>query len=517
MRRLGHTRTGYFYRSTDQRRLYNRERGRRRAPVHNTNDVFNYGPYNFFQVPQTQYSANVFAHYDALPNVRAYAEFDFSQTQTTLQVAPGGDFFSQQYPMNNDNPLLSQAFKDAFGITAGTPQQIYIARRNVEGGGRTQEITLSDWRYVLGAKGDLFDSTWNWNAWWQSGRNTRDNFYGNYFSVKKTCQGGQRCHRPERRAGVRVRCRRHRSVLRSVGRLPPDGVTQAALNYLNTPGFSNGFTSQSVIGLQVDSDLGAAYGWRTPWAKNGAAVAFGYERRVEKLVFKVDDALLSGDLSGFGGASPGNAGQYTVNEGYFEGRLPIMEQRDWAYLLSINGAYRYSNYSTNFSTNTYGIGAEWAPVKDYKFRGTYQQAVRAPNIVELLLPASTNLFNMYADPCAGPNPIASLAGCLASGLPTEGLRDYRSLQSCGPVQHLDGRQHQPATGDRTHLHGRPRHAAARELERHDRLLEHRPQGRDRGQLRQLHCQPVHIQWRVVRQGSSRSDQRHAVARHHRVG
>ena len=196
-----------------------------------------------------------------------------------------------------------------------------------------------------------------------------------------------------------------------------NGVTPAALNYLNTPGFSNGFTSQSVVGLQFDSDLGAAYDWRTPWAKNGAAVAFGIERRVEKLNYQVDDALVSGDLSGFGGASPAISGQYTVKEFYFEGRLPIMEQKDWAYLLSVNGAYRYSDYTTGVHANSYGLGAEWAPVRDYKFRATYQQATRAPNIIELFTPASTNLFNMYVDPCAGPNPTGSLAGCIASGLP----------------------------------------------------------------------------------------------------
>ena len=407
--------TGYFYDAVHPAATIVNAAGLVRAFT--ANDQFNYGPYNFYQVPQTQYSANVFAHYDALPNVRAYAEFDFSQTNTTLQVAPGGEFFNKLYPFNNDNPLLSQSFKDWFGITAANPTQLYIGRRNVEGGGRTQEITLTDWRYVLGAKGDVLNNTWNWNAWWQSGKNTQSNFYGNYFSINKITKaldvvtdpatGQPACASAV--SGTDPNC------------VPWDifhtnGVTPAALAYLNTPGFSNGYTTQSVVGLQIDSDLGAAYGWRMPLAKNGAAVAFGIERRVEKLVYQVDDALLSGDLSGFGGASPPISGQYTVKEYYFEGRLPILEQQPYAYLLSINGAYRYSDYTTGVNANSYGIGAEWAPVKDYKFRGTYQQAVRAPNIIELYTPASTNLFNMYSDPCAGPNPTGSLAGCIASGL-----------------------------------------------------------------------------------------------------
>ena len=93
-----------------------------------------------------------------------------------------------------------------------------------------------------------------------------------------------------------------------------------------------------MVGLQIDSDLGAAYGWRTPWAKNGAAVAFGFERRVEKLNFQADDVLKSANLSGGGGAVPNVSGQYTVKEAYVEARLPIIEQKDWAYLLSVNGS-----------------------------------------------------------------------------------------------------------------------------------------------------------------------------------
>ncbi len=42
------------------------------------------------------------------------------------------------------------------------------------------------------------------------------------------------------------------------------GVTQAALNYLQTPGIQTGHTEQSVVGLNVTSDLGSSYGWTLP-------------------------------------------------------------------------------------------------------------------------------------------------------------------------------------------------------------------------------------------------------------
>ncbi len=66
-----------------------------------------------------------------------------------------------------------------------------------------------------------------------------------------------------------------------------------------------------------------------------------------------------------------------------EAQCRSLEQQDWAYLLSVNGSYRYSDYSNGQPTNSYGLGVEWAPVRDYKLRGSYQQAIRAANIIEL--------------------------------------------------------------------------------------------------------------------------------------
>ena len=408
--------TGYFY-DTPTGNVFTIANAAGTVRPFSANDQYNFGPPNYFQRPATAYGANAFAHYDALPNVRVYGEFDFSNNQTIAQIAPGGWFGERLTVLNDANPLLSQSFKDAFGVTATTPGSADIARRNIEGGGRFQDITLEDYRYVIGAKGDLFNDTWNYNFWWQSGTNRLSQIQGNYFSKTKVGRALDVVKDPATGKPVCA------SVLdkSDPNCVPWDifhlgGVTKEALAYLTTPGFSQGTTSQSVVGLQFDSDLGAAYGWRTPWAKNGAAVAVGFERRVEKLNFQADPVLKEADLSGGGGSVPDVAGQYTVKEAYIEGRLPILEQQPGAYLLSVNGSYRYSDYSTKQTTDSYGLAVEWAPVKDYKFRGTYQQAVRAANIIELFTPQGLNLFSFSADPCAGPVPSATLAGCVASGL-----------------------------------------------------------------------------------------------------
>jgi iron complex outermembrane recepter protein len=100
-------------------------------------------------------------------------------------------------------------------------------------------------------------------------------------------------------------------------------------------------------------------------------------------------------------------------------RLPLASHMAFAEDLSIEGGYRYSKYSEGFTTNTYKIGLEWAPVRDVRLRGSFQRAVRAPNIGELFSPQAVGLDGSI-DPCAGtmtPGVSPTPAQCLAAGVP----------------------------------------------------------------------------------------------------
>ncbi len=153
------SRTGYFYSLSANGTAYTiADAAGNVRPFVDLTDGYNFAPYNYFQRPSTQYMFNAFAHYDIdkgvlgfLPAARIYTEFDFSNNHTDAQVAPGGVFFQDPYVLKDRNPLLSQNFKDAFGITPTHDSQLYIARRNVEGGGRVQRyhprgLPLRHWR-----------------------------------------------------------------------------------------------------------------------------------------------------------------------------------------------------------------------------------------------------------------------------------------------------------------------------------------------------------------------------------
>ena len=67
--------------------------------------------------------------------------------------------------------------------------------------------------------------------------------------------------------------------------------------------------------------------------------------------------------------------------------------------MTVELAYRYSDYDTGITTDTWKIGADWAPTEDIRFRGSKQRSVRAANVIELFASQGFNLFDMTDDPC----------------------------------------------------------------------------------------------------------------------
>jgi outer membrane receptor protein involved in Fe transport len=374
------------------------------------NDQYNYGPLNYYQRPSKRYTAAAFAHYDAAPNARVYSEFMFHDDQTVAQIAPSG-MFGLIVPVAYENPLLSSAWRTALGLTGpGTTNEVFIFRRNVEGGGRQDDIRHTSYRGVLGVKGDVFKH-WNYDLYGQSSRVIYQEIYRNDFSFTRSgramdvvagANGAPTCASVVN--GTDANC-----VPYDIWRL--GGVTEGALDYLQTPGFKKGFTSQTVIGGTMSADLGD-YGMKIPGAKSGISVAFGIETRKEELQLETDNAFTTGDLFGQGGPTIGVEGQYSVRDFFMEGRVPILEGNQ---SLALTGSYRRSDYSTDKKTNSYGVGLEFEPVKNYRFRASYQQAVRAPNIIELFQAQGVQLFDMDNDPC-GPTRAYSAAECARTGV-----------------------------------------------------------------------------------------------------
>ena len=378
----------------------------------NSLDQFNFGPYNHYQRPDERYHAAAFMNYDITPNMKVYGEFNFMDDFSPAQIAAGG-VFGNVATIRGDNPLLSASWRTALGLVNPTDTvDVVVQRRNVEGGGRVSEYRHTSFREVLGLKGDV--GKWNYDVFAEAAKVIYSQAQLNYFLNDRidraldvvNVNGVAQCASFVN--GTDPNC-----IPYNVWRL--GGVTPAQLAYLQTPGFYKGAIQQSIYGGSISADLGD-YGVRLPSAKSGLAVAFGLERRTEKLDVDTDVNVSTGALSGSGGPTPPLHGKFTVNEAFAEVRLPVLEDRPMAQDLSLSASYRHSDYSTDIKTNTYGFGIDWSPTRQVKVRGSYQQAVRAANLVELFQAQGNNLFDMDEDPCAGATPTATAAQCARMGV-----------------------------------------------------------------------------------------------------
>lgn len=371
------------------------------VPFNNAVNQYNFGPLNYYQRPDERYAFGLFGNYELNDGLEAYAQLMFSDYTSNSQIAPSGNFFSTS-TINCGNPLLSASQAAAIGcdsteIANNTSTALYIGRRNVEGGGRQDYLNYTSYRGVVGVRGDLWND-WTYDVSAQYSKVNMGRTYQNDFSTTRL-----------NRALNVVRDGSGNAVCASVldGSDPNcvpynvfaiGGVTQAQLDYLQIPLMQQGFTNQQVVTATVVGPTGLQF----PTAKSGIDLVLGVEYRSDELSSETDTNFASGDGAGQGGPTIGLSGQADVVDLFLETRVPIVEGAPFADQISVDLAYRRSEYE-RFSADAYKIGADWAPVPDLRFRASFQRAVRAPNVIELFAAQGLGLFDMDFDPCDDAN------------------------------------------------------------------------------------------------------------------
>jgi len=243
---------------------------------------FNYGAVNYFQRPDERWTAGAFANYEFNDHADAYSEFMFMRDNTTSQIAPSGAFYGG-YPfsdsgglqVNCSNPFLSatELAQWCGGATAGNTT-LLIGRRNIEGGPRQQSLTHTDWRLVVGARGEIIDG-WKYDTYAQQGEVQFTSSYRNDLSwnniqnalLVENVNGTPTCQ--AKISGTDPNC-----VPWNI--FSPGGVTKEAANYLSIPLLQTGTVTERVVDGNITGDLGK-YGVQSPLAKSGLAVNFGFE------------------------------------------------------------------------------------------------------------------------------------------------------------------------------------------------------------------------------------------------
>ncbi|HEY5238365.1 MAG TPA: TonB-dependent receptor [Rhizomicrobium sp.] len=426
---------------------------------------YNFAPLNYLQRPDERFTGGFFGHYEINKAVDIFTSFMFMDDHTVAQLAPSGIFYGSELNVNCNNPFLSDPATDGQnanfpsshdllcgagavgpaidpntglsgdGSTASNQAPFLMGRRTVEIGNRQQQLRHTDFRDVIGVKGDL-GGGWSYEVFAQYGTVIYADDDINDVSLAKI----QKALEVVDVGGVPT-CQ---SVIdgSDLNCVPLNvfgyhTASSAALNYISDSGQRQGSTTEQIVGANVTGDLGE-WGVKAPWAKSGVAMNVGVEYRREALDLRPDAAYISGELSGFGSITP-VSGAYQVDEGYGEISVPLVQGMPFFEDLTANAGYRYSAYSDSAgNVSTYKYGLEWQMVDDFRLRGSYQHAVRAPNAVELFGVATQGLWG-GADLCAGPVPGYTEAECARTFPNTpagqaEAATDYGNIPQCSAAQ-----------------------------------------------------------------------------------
>ena len=192
----------------------------------------------------------------------------------------------------------------------------------------------------------------------------------------------------------------------------PSASNAAVLKYLGTNG-------KATYGSTVNSATADINGELFSLPAGAVGFAAGAEYRQVRGYDYPDQfaaANLTTDL-----AYNGTSGRYDVKEFYAEANVPLLKDKPFAKLLSVDVASRHSDYS-NFGTTTNSkISFMWKPVDDLLTRGTWAQGFRAPSLNDTF-GGGSQTYDSYVDVCDSLLGITSNAtvatNCRNAGVPT---------------------------------------------------------------------------------------------------
>ena len=363
-------------------------------------------------------------------------------TLTNLILASGCNT-DLQTPCRPDRPIVP-----ATGVCAGclTPAQVaqvqagtyrfVISRLLTDVGLRDENFQRDTFRIVGGVRGNFWDD-WNYEVSLNYGKFEEDITTDGFIDRQRFALAMDAGRDP---ATGQIRCRSQfdpAAAVRSqrgetgaldaanLARLPADIAACVPYNPFGNPDnsasvayFARTFTASSsleqfIVNAFVSGDSSSFF--ELPGGPIGFAL--GAEYRKESAFYEQDPFVTDGFTNGVSiptFAPP----DFDVKEAFAELRIPILADMPFFHELSVSGAARVADYGGGTGTVwAYNAGADWAPIRDLRFRGNYSRAVRAPNVSETAFPLVPNFAPNFVDPCS-PGGLAQgsatrAANCLA--------------------------------------------------------------------------------------------------------
>ncbi|HVF94465.1 MAG TPA: TonB-dependent receptor, partial [Sphingomonas sp.] len=345
------------------------------------------------QAANRVHNVNLLTSFQVTPSIRVFAQGKFVDTRSATESQPNYDFYTY---LAADNAYLN----DRFGVDASANGAL-LTRDHFDLGLRGDESSRQTYRSVIGFDGDLGGAA-KFEASYVHGRTDRtsvstnnlvsDRYYAALDAVRDD-NGTIVCRSDlDPDAVIDANNYGERATTFTPGansgckplNLLGEGVASAeAIDFVTADVTRKSRVLQHVLSGSINGDLGGFL--QMPGGAIG--YAFGGEYRAESSRYQPDELSKQGMLIN-STREADEYGSFDVKEVFGELRVPIARGARFFETLELNAALRLSDYSTVGATTTWQVSGIWAPVRDVRFRATYSQAVRAPNISELFAPSS---------------------------------------------------------------------------------------------------------------------------------
>lgn len=354
--------------------------------------------------PQNRvHNVNVISSFEFSDAFRVYAQGKYARTESFSVAQPSFDFSTYLAP---DNAYLIERFG-----AAGAANGAFLSRDNFDLGVRGESTERETWRGVIGAEGGItgnarYDLSYTYGQTSSTFLSTNYRLADRYFAaldaVRDPVSGQIVCRStitggnidPNNFDGPATTFTPGAgSACRPLNLLGENVASQAALDFINVDLLNSYKVQQHVVSGSISGDFGALF--ELPGGPVGFAIGAEYRKEISDFVS--DPFLQRGELADIAQIAP-ERGSFDVKEVFAELRAPLLSDLPFAHTLEFNAAVRLSDYSTVGNTSTWAFSGIYAPVRDLRIRGTYSQAVRAPNITELFAPTN-GTFSFIDDPC----------------------------------------------------------------------------------------------------------------------
>lgn len=325
---------------------------------------------------------NAFAkiEYDLTDSVTAYGQVLHSDAETSGSASLNITLFGPTALVPVTNPFIPADLAALLATRPNSTAPFILEQRFMGIGERFHNESLNTTQYVVGLKGAMGFKDWTFDI------------FGSHDSVDA------------------VETIENLSLASRLNQLlqAPDGGLSLCEGGFNPFGLANStaiseecqqfMAPNDVSTTTVERNLYEATATGTLFSlpTGDVQASFGVTYREDSVVFIPSISIITNDALGLTPSNP-SSGKTETTEIGGELLVPLLRDR-----VNLTAGYRHSDQDVSGSGDSWNVGLEWRPSQSIFIRGSYQQAIRAPNIGELFSASLGSEFTV-GDPTSNPN------------------------------------------------------------------------------------------------------------------